>query len=88
MLFNLVNRLSDWLDGIGLYPFVQVLNQLEFRAFVAVILSFALVIIFGKRIIRWLVSQKISDSPEFYNEDLNRLMESRAHTPTMGGLII
>ena len=84
MLYNLLTETGDWLDNIGLYPLLQVLHQLEFRAFAAVILSFALVLMFGKRTILWLLKQKIGDSPEFYNADLNELMASKSATPTMG----
>ncbi len=52
------------------------------------ILSFALVVGFGKKIIRWLVGQKIGDNPEFFNKDINELMKSKANTPTMGGVMI
>ncbi len=88
MLFNLIDHYSAWLDSIGLFSILQVLYQLEFRAFFAVVLSFAIVLGFGKRTIRWLLKQKIGDAPEFYRADLNTLMASKASTPTMGGLLI
>lgn len=52
------------------------------------ILSFAVVVFFGKRVIHWLMGQKIGDNPEFYNKDINELMKSKANTPTMGGIMI
>jgi phospho-N-acetylmuramoyl-pentapeptide-transferase len=88
MLFNLIDHYSTWLDKIGLFSILQVLYQLEFRAFFAVVLSFAIVLTFGKRTIRWLLKQKIGDAPEFYRADLNTLMASKASTPTMGGILI
>jgi phospho-N-acetylmuramoyl-pentapeptide-transferase len=88
MLYNLVQSWQQWLDERGLYPLVMVLNQLEFRAFFAVVVSFALVLLTGNRAIRWLLKQKIGDNPEFYNADLNQLMRSKAATPTMGGIVI
>ena len=88
MLYNLFQMSADWLDKIGLYRLVQVLYQLEFRAFFSVLFSFVIVLLFGRRIIRWLVRQKIGDAPEFYHKDLNQIMASRAGTPTMGGLLI
>jgi phospho-N-acetylmuramoyl-pentapeptide-transferase len=88
MLYNLVQQTQQWLEAHGLYQIVMVLNQLEFRAFFAVVMSFATVLLFGKRTIRWLMKQKIGDAPEFYNADVNRLMASKASTPTMGGLLI
>jgi phospho-N-acetylmuramoyl-pentapeptide-transferase len=52
------------------------------------ILSFVLVVTLGKKVIRWLMAQKIGDNPEFFNKDINELMKSKANTPTMGGIII
>jgi phospho-N-acetylmuramoyl-pentapeptide-transferase len=88
MLYNLLQSYSAWLDEIGLIRLVRVLYELEFRAFFAVVFSFALVLIFGRRTIAFLKRQKIGDAPEFYNADVNRLMESKAATPTMGGVLI
>ncbi len=88
MLYNLLESTAGWLDEIGLFRIFQVLYQLEFRAFIAVVFSFGLVVLFGKRTIRWLVKKKIGDAPEFYNADLNRLTASKAATPTMGGILI
>jgi phospho-N-acetylmuramoyl-pentapeptide-transferase len=88
MLYNLLQLTDEWLDELGLIRLVQVLYQLEFRAFFAVVVSFALVLICGRRTIAWLIRQKIGDAPEFYNADVNKLMESKAATPTMGGILI
>ncbi|MHC5025026.1 MAG: phospho-N-acetylmuramoyl-pentapeptide-transferase [Planctomycetota bacterium] len=88
MLYNLLQLMDGWLDEAGLYSLLQVLYQLEFRAFSAVVVSFALVVLFGRRTIRWLLRQKIGDAPEFYNADLNEKMRSRTGTPTMGGILI
>jgi phospho-N-acetylmuramoyl-pentapeptide-transferase len=88
MLYNIVNEMQNWLVERGLYPLVMVLNQLEFRAFFSVVFSFVMVLLFGKRTIRWLLKQKIGDAPEFYNAQVNQLMAGKASTPTMGGLLI
>jgi phospho-N-acetylmuramoyl-pentapeptide-transferase len=88
MLYNLLQLTGDWLDDIGLFRFFKVMYQLEFRAFFAVVFSFAIVLLFGKRVIHWLLKQKIGDAPEFYHEDVNKLMAAKAATPTMGGLLI
>ncbi len=88
MLYNLLQLSDDWLDEIGLYSLLQVFYQLEFRAFAAVLLSFGLVLLFGSRVIRWLVRAKIGDAPEFYRADLNELMARKAATPTMGGVLL
>ncbi len=88
MLYNLLQLADDWLDEVGLYSLLQVLYQLEFRAFAAVLLSFGLVLLFGSCVIRWLVRAKIGDAPEFYRADLNELMARKAATPTMGGVLV
>jgi phospho-N-acetylmuramoyl-pentapeptide-transferase len=88
MFYNLVQRYSDWLDDRGLFNVALVFYEIEFRAFFAVLLSFIIVLMFGKRVVGWLTKQKIGDAPEFYNEDVNRLMAAKAATPTMGGMLI
>ena len=87
MIYYLIDSAQD-LFGPRLLSALQVFFQVEFRAFLAVLLSFFLVYIFGRPTIRWLLRQKVGDAPEFYNADLNKLMESRTGTPTMGGLLI
>lgn len=72
-------------NGLG---FLRVFLYPEFSAIFALILSFAIVVLLGDRVIRWLVRQKIGDNPEFYNADLNELMKRKSNTPTMGGLLI
>ncbi len=88
MLYILVQLYSKWLDEHGLFSVAKVLYQIEFRAFFAVVLSFSIVLLFGDRVIAWLARQKIGDAPEFYREDVNRLMAGKAATPTMGGVLI
>jgi phospho-N-acetylmuramoyl-pentapeptide-transferase len=88
MLFNLVEAIQNWLEEHGLSAVVRLMFQLEFRSFAAVVMSFAGVLIFGSRTIRWLVRQKIGDTPEFYNAKLNEMMARKAATPTMGGILI
>ena len=88
MLFNLVELAQNWLDERGLYPVVQVMYQLEFRAFLAVLLAFAIVRLSGPPVIGWLRRRKVGDNPEFHNLALNELMKEKAATPTMGGLLI
>ncbi|MBG80250.1 MAG: phospho-N-acetylmuramoyl-pentapeptide-transferase [Phycisphaerae bacterium] len=88
MLYNLLQSWHDWLESFGGYSLLQVLYQIEFRAFFAVIMSFTIVLLFGERTIRWLLKQKLGDSPEFYNADLNELMSRKANVPTMGGILI
>jgi len=88
MLYNLLQGFDEWLAEHGSYSLLQVLYQLEFRAFFSVVLSFLIVLCCGPRTIRWLVRQKIGDSPEFYRQDINDLMKDKANTPTMGGILI
>jgi len=77
-----------WLDEHNLYGYVRIFEWVSFRAIIAVALSFLLVVFFGRRVIDWLIRQKVGDSPEFYHADVNRLMAQKANTPTMGGLMI
>ena len=88
MLYNLLQYFEQWLDSIGLHPFLQILYQREFRAFAAVLFGFFIVFIFAKPMIRWLVKMKIGDCPEFSNAELNALMKSKENTPTMGGVLL
>ena len=88
MLYNLLQSWHDWLESFGGYSLLQVLYQIEFRAFFAMMLAFGIVLLLGEPTIRWLLKQKLGDSPEFYNADLNDLMKSKMNVPTMGGLLI
>lgn len=87
MLYLLIQRIEDSIDGT-LFSFLRVFTFIEFRAVLAMILAFAVVVLSGKRVIHWLMSQKIGDNPEFHNKDINELMKSKANTPTMGGVMI
>ena len=82
MLYNLTEATQSWLDDRGLSWVVMVMYQLEFRALFAALLAFVLVLTFGPRVIRWLAQRKIGDTPEFGNDSLNQLMQSRAGTQT------
>jgi phospho-N-acetylmuramoyl-pentapeptide-transferase len=88
MLYSLVEHLQNWLDAVGLYPVVQVMFQLEFRAFFAVLLAFAAVLVLMPRLIARLRAVKVTDDPEFYGKDLNEIMASKRGTPTMGGILL
>ncbi len=88
MLYSLIDSLQGWLDARGLSWVVMVMYQLEFRALFAALLAFAIVLVFGRRVIAWLRAKKIGDSAEFGVEQLNLLMQGREGTPTMGGLLI
>src|SRR5215470_634395 len=87
MLYLLVQRLHDWLEAHHL-GFLRVFTAVEFEATAAVVVSFALCILLGPRVIAWLRRQKIGDQPEFDQAELNKMMESKKGTPTMGGVLI
>ena len=88
MIYQLLEQLGPWLTRQGLYRYVMVFEQLNFRVFCSGVLSFFCVLLFGKRVIRWLSLKKIGDSAEFNHAQLNEMMKSKANTPTMGGLLI
>jgi phospho-N-acetylmuramoyl-pentapeptide-transferase len=60
----------------------------QFRALLAAGLSFAIVIAFGKRTIRFLIGLKIGDAGESDAEVLRAHAKSKANVPTMGGILI
>lgn len=73
---------SDWLSPL------RVFGHVEFRAVLAIIVSFSVVALLGRWTIRQLLKLKIGDNPEFYHRDLNEIMRHKANTPTMGGILI
>ncbi|MCE9590187.1 MAG: phospho-N-acetylmuramoyl-pentapeptide-transferase [Planctomycetes bacterium] len=93
----MIPLIIDWLNdkyarglsdhGLG---FVRVLGTryVEFRALLAMLLGFTLVILFSPRVIRKLITLKVGDNPEFYNKTLNELTRNKTNTPTMGGVLI
>ena len=88
MLYLLLDNTRSWLDRIGLYPYVQVLDQIEFRAIAAALVAFAIVLLGGKRTIRFLVRLKIGDAGVSDSEALRVHAASKANVPTAGGLLI
>ncbi|MCC6424283.1 MAG: phospho-N-acetylmuramoyl-pentapeptide-transferase [Phycisphaerales bacterium] len=87
MIYILVNHYWEWLQVHNL-RFLRVFLFPSFQATISVLLSFFLCIIFGPRIIGWLRRQKIGDLPEFDQAEINKLMEGKKGTPTMGGILI
>lgn len=59
-----------------------------FRAVLAGLYGFLVVLLAGPWVIRLLVKLKVGDRPEFDRADLNELMKSKANVPTMGGVLI
>src|SRR5215212_2251992 len=89
MLYLLIRNLheSGWLEAHGV-DFLRVFTYVTFQATVAVLLSFLIVLIFGSRVIEWLRRQKIGDSATFDQVEIDKMMEGKKGTPTMGGLLI
>ena len=71
-------------DRFGFYAYQNVI----FRSVAATLTSLFIALLIGPRIIRWLMTKKIGDKPEFHHATLNELTKEKANTPTMGGLII
>jgi phospho-N-acetylmuramoyl-pentapeptide-transferase len=71
-------------ERLGFWAYQNVM----FRSVAAVLTSFLIALLLGPRIIRWLMTKKIGDRPEFHHATLNELTKEKANTPTMGGLII
>jgi len=88
MLYALLDILRSWLEDVGLYRWFMVMDRVTFRAFAAGLLSLAIVLVFGKPVVRWLTAKKIGDAARFDVAALDRAMASKANTPTMGGLLI
>jgi phospho-N-acetylmuramoyl-pentapeptide-transferase len=68
----------------------NVLQYQTFRSIAALVIAFAISILFGDRVIRKLISLKMGQ-PIRTKEEVNRLFElhgKKAGTPTMGGLLI
>ena len=85
MIYHLLWQLRDVLTHrLGFYAYQEVM----FRSIAAVLTSFLIAILLGPKIIRWLMTKKIGDRPQFHHEKLNELNREKTNTPTMGGLII
>jgi len=85
MIYHLLWQLRDvFTNRIGFYAYQDVI----FRSVASVLTSFAIAILLGPAIIRWLMRKKIGDRPEFHHAALNELTKEKVNTPTMGGLII
>ena len=85
MIYHLLWHLRNvFTHRVGFYAYQDVM----FRSVAAVLTSFAIAILLGPTIIRWLMRKKIGDRPEFHHTALNELTKEKANTPTMGGLII
>lgn len=88
MLYFLLRLCEEWLLKQGLYRYFGVLDQIQFRALAAALLSFVIVLALGKRVIAQLVRLKIGDTGLSDAEALRLHTQSKANTPTMGGILI
>ena len=80
--FRLQINASPWLGVFGVFQWI------EFRAVLAIIVGFLIVLVAGRRTIEWLVLKKVGDNPDFGRADVNELMKAKSNTPTMGGVLI
>lgn len=87
MIYWLVQHLLPWLQAHQL-GFLRVFTFVTFQATASVLLSFFICILAGPRMIGWLRRQKIGDLAGFDEAEMDRLMENKKGTPTMGGLLI
>jgi phospho-N-acetylmuramoyl-pentapeptide-transferase len=89
MIYLLVHYLyeSHWLQSHGL-GFLRVFVNDTFQATAATVVSFAICLALGPRVIAWLRKQKIGDLATFDQADIDELMKSKRGTPTMGGILI
>lgn len=88
MIYILFDILQNWLTKVGLYRVFSIFDQVQFRALLAAGLSFALVVLLGKRVIRMLIALKIGDGGETDAELLREHAATKANVPTMGGVLI
>jgi phospho-N-acetylmuramoyl-pentapeptide-transferase len=87
MFFYFAKHLQYALEAHSL-GFLRVFTFAEFQALAAVLISFVFVLLLGPRVIRFLALKKIGDRPDFDQADINAIMNSKAGTPTMGGVLI
>ena len=88
MLYLLLTLCRDWLVEHQWYWLFRALDQIQFRAIAAAGLSFLIVVLLGKRTIRWLLKQKIGDTGSTDAEALRNHAGGKANVPTMGGILI
>ncbi len=70
MIYHLLWNLRDvFTHKLGFYAYQDVM----FRSVAAILTSFLIAILLGPKIIRWLMTKKIGDRPEFHHAALNEL---------------
>lgn len=88
MLKVLLDMSRTHLEEWKIYWIFRILDQMTFRALAAAAVAFGLVVLFGRPVIRWLRLKKIGDTGLADVEALQRTAQSKASTPTMGGILI
>lgn len=88
MLYLFATHASAWLNEHKLDWAFKVLYQVQFRALAAAGLAFLIVLLLGRRTIRFLTRMKIGDTGATDAEALRTQARSKANVPTMGGLLI
>jgi phospho-N-acetylmuramoyl-pentapeptide-transferase len=89
MIYLLVRQLLDsgWLEAHRL-GFLRVFTAVEFEATAAIVVAFVICMLLGSPVIARLRKMKIGDVPEFDQAEINKMMEAKKGTPTMGGVLI
>src|ERR1043165_2065942 len=88
MLYHLAQTSADWLTAHPLFWAFKVLYEVQFRALAAALIAFSLVLALGRHTIGWLTRLKIGDSGLTDAQALRGNAKSKAHKPTMGGVLI
>lgn len=88
MIYILLDMLRSWLVEKQLYSYFRVFDEIQFRTLISAGLSFAIVVFFGKRVIRMLIKLKIGDAGETDATLLREHAATKANVPTMGGILI
>jgi len=87
MLYLFAKHFEEWLNANHL-GFFRVFTYVTFQATASILTSFFIVLLFGPRVIAWLRAQKIGDTANFDQAEINAMMASKKGTPTMGGILI
>jgi phospho-N-acetylmuramoyl-pentapeptide-transferase len=87
MIYLLVKSHYAWLESHH-FGFLRVFSDVAFQSTAAVIVSFAIVMLLGPGVIRWLRRQKIGDDAHFDQAQMDQMMLGKKGTPTMGGILI
>ena len=87
MIYLLVKSHLAWLESHGL-GFLRVFTFASFQTTAAILLGFLICVSFGSAVIAWLRRMKIGDAGKFDQAEVDKLMEGKKGTPTMGGVLI